>query len=176
MSNQTTASELEFTVQCAYCRGIVPSDEVECLRCGAPLPDNSLSEVDEDEAIEEFVERIHEKLIKAGTSGAELAFGVGCTLEVLAVGLIMLVVFLAFTKTWTVLAVILFILTLISVLISSILAIRAREAATRSTYEREVKPEIERFNESHGLSESEFRAQAAAILPEDSPVLLYSSG
>ena len=175
MSNQTTASELELTLQCAYCRGIVPSDEVECLRCGAPLPDSSLSEVDEDEAIEEFVERIHEKLIKAGTSGAELAFGVGCTLEVLAVGLIMLVVFLAFTKTWTVLAVILFILTLISVLISSILAIRAREAATRSTFEREVKPEIERFNESHGLSEAEFRAQAAEILPEDSPVLLYSS-
>ena len=169
------ASELEFTVQCAYCRGIVPGDEVECLRCGAPLPDSTLSEVDEDEVFEDFVERIHEKLIKAGTSGAELAFGVGCTLEVLAVGLIMLVVFLAFTKTWTVLAVILFILTLISVLISSILAIRAREAATRSTFEREVKPEIARFCDFHGMSEAEFRAQAAEILPEDSPVLLYSS-
>ena len=91
MSDQKTISELEFTVRCAYCRGIVPRDEVECMRCGAPLPDSSLGEVNEAEDFEDFLERIHEKLIKAGTSGAELAFGVGCTLEVLAVGLIMLV-------------------------------------------------------------------------------------
>ena len=70
---------------------------------------------------------------------------------------------------------ILFILMLISILISSILSIRAREAATRSTYYREVKPEIERFNTFYGLSEDEFRVQAAEILPEDSPVLQYST-
>lgn len=174
MSDQTTASQPEFTVQCAYCRGMVPADEVECPRCGAPLEDNSLVKGVEDETLEEFIERSHEKLIKAGTSGAELAFGVGCTLEVLAAGLIMLFIFFVFTKTWTILAVILFILTLISILISSILSIRAREAATRSTYEREVKPEIALFKETHGLSEDEFRVQAAEILPENSPVLQYS--
>jgi small-conductance mechanosensitive channel len=154
---------------------MVPGDEVECPRCGAPLEDSAWIDETQDEALEEFVERSHEKLIKAGTSGAELAFGVGCTLEVITVGLIMLFIFLVITKTWTVIAVILFILTLISILISSILAIRAREAATRSTYEREVKPEIERFNSYHGLSQDEFRVQAAEILPEDSPVLQYSS-
>lgn len=177
MSEQPKLSQLEFTVQCAYCRGLVPGDEVECPRCGAPLEPTSQTIVAaEDEGLADFVERIHEKLIKAGTSGAELAFSVGCTLEVLAVGLIMVVTFFAFTKTWTVLAVILFILTLVSVLISSILAIRAREAATRSTFEREVKPEIEHFTSSHGLDEAEFIAQAAEMLPENSPVLIYSSG
>ncbi len=169
-------SRPELNIQCAYCRGIVPGDEVECPRCGAPLPGSSLFKEAESEALEEFVDRSHEKLIKAGTSGAELAFGVGCTLEVLAVGLIMLVIFFAFTKTWTTLAVILFILTLISVLISSILAIRAREAVTRSTFEREVKPDIENFITTHGLSETEFRNQAMKFLPDDSPVLMYSSG
>ena len=167
---------VELTIQCAYCAGMVPGDEVECPRCGAPLEAKSLISGVEDETLEDFLERSHERLIKAGTSGAELAFGVGCTLEVIVVGFIMLIIFLAFTRTWTVLAVILFILTLISVLISSILAIRAREAATRSTYEREVKPEIEGFIKYQGLSEAEFRAQAAEILPEDSPILQYSSG
>jgi hypothetical protein len=154
---------------------LVPGDEVECPRCGAPLADSSPFNGTQDETLEEFVERSHEKLIKAGTSAAELAFGVGCTLEILAVGLIMLVIFFAITKTWTVLAVILFILTLISILISSILAIRAREATTRGTYEREVKPEIETFNATHELTGDEFRVQAAEILPADSPVLRYSS-
>ena len=166
---------LELTVQCAYCAGMVPAGLVECPRCGAPLEESFLIEGPRDEALEDFLERSHEKLIKAGTSGAELAFGVGCTLEILAAGLIMLVIFLVFTKTWTILAVILFILMLISILISSILSTRAREAATRSTYYREVKPEIERFNTFYGLSEDEFRVQAAEILPDDSPVLQYSS-
>ena len=167
------APPVELTVQCAYCRGLVPGDEIECLRCGAPLEAISPASPTHPETLEEFVERSHEKLIKAGTSGAELAFGVGCTLEVIVVAVIILFVFLLFTKTWTTLAVILFILTLISFLISSILAIRAREAATRSTFEREVKPEIEHFTASHELSEAEFRAQAAEFLPEDSPLFLY---
>ena len=125
------AGPLELSVQCAYCAGMVPGDEVECPRCGAPIESSFQIDGTQDEALEEFLERSHEKLIKAGTSGAELAFGVGCTLEVLAAGLIMLVIFFAFTKTWTILTVILFILMLISILISSILSIRAREAATR---------------------------------------------
>ena len=88
----------------------------------------------------------------------------------------MVIIFFAFTKTWTVLAVILFILTLISVLISSILATRAREATTRTTYEREVKPEIDHFITDYGLGKDEFNDQAAAILPPSSPVLLFASG
>ena len=96
-------------------------------------------------------------------------------LEVIAAVVIVLFIFFVFTKTWTVLVVIIFILMLISFLISSVLAIRARQAATRSTYEREVKPDIERFNAYHGLSDAEFKARAAEILPEDSPVLKYSS-
>jgi hypothetical protein len=73
------------------------------------------------------------------------------------------------------LAVILFILTLISFLVSSLLANRARQATTRTSYEREVKPEIDQFITEYELSQDEFNDQAAEILPADSPMLLYSS-
>ena len=155
---------------------MVPEGEVECPRCGAPVEGSTPLSEFQEATLEEFVESSHEKLVKAGTSAAELAFGVGCTLEVIVAGLLMVIIFLAFTRTWTILAVILFILTLISILISSILSSRARDATTRATFQREVKPEIDLFLTTHGLSEEEFNDQAAMILPENSPVLLYSSG
>ncbi len=169
-------SPMILTIQCSYCAGIVPAEEVECPRCGAPLGESTPIPVSQEQALEELVERSHEKLVKAGTSAAELAFGVGCTLGVLAAGFLMAITFLAFTKTWTILAVILFILTLISVLISSILATRAREATSRTTYEREVKPEIDRFITVNGLGKDEFNDQAAELLPPSSPLLLFASG
>jgi ABC-type multidrug transport system fused ATPase/permease subunit len=155
---------------------MVPEGELECPRCGAPLEESTPASDSQEDTLEEFIESSHEKLVKAGTSAAELAFGVGCTLEVIVAGLLMVIIFLAFTKTWTILAVILFILTLISILISSILANRARDATTRATYQREVKPDIDHFLTTHGLSEDEFNDQIKKILPENSPILLYSSG
>jgi hypothetical protein len=83
----------------------------------------------------------------------------------------MVIIFFAFTRTWTTLVVILFILTLISILISSILANRAKEATTRKTFQREIKPEIEQFASLKGISQVEFFEQAAEILPTSSPLL-----
>ena len=174
-SDQEMTTPVNLTIQCSYCAGMVPEGELECPRCGAPLQESALVRDSQEATLEEFVENSHEKLVKAGTSAAELAFGVGCTLEVIVAGLLMVIIFFAFTRTWTVLAVILFILTLISILISSILAIRARDATTRTTYQREVRPEIDIFLTTHGLSEDEFNEQAAEMLPENSPLLLYSS-
>jgi ABC-type multidrug transport system fused ATPase/permease subunit len=154
---------------------MVPAEEVECPRCGAPLDDSTQISDSGEGALQEFIENSHQKLVDSGTSAAELAFGVGCTLGFLVGGLLMVIIFFAITKTWTILVVILFILTLISFLVSSILANRARQATTRTSYEREVKPEIEEFITEYGLSQEEFNDQAAELLPADSPLLLYSS-
>jgi ABC-type multidrug transport system fused ATPase/permease subunit len=154
---------------------MVPAEEVECPRCGAPLEDSPQISDSQEAALQELIENSHQKMIASGASAAELAFGVGCTLGFLVGGLLMVIIFFAITKTWTILAVILFILTLISFLVSSILANRARGATTRTSYEREVKPEIDQFITEYGLSQDEFNDQAAEILTADSPLLLYSS-
>ena len=154
---------------------MVPAEEVECLRCGAPLDDSTQISDSQEAALQELIENSHQKLVASGTSAAEIAFGVGCTLGLLVGGLLMVIIFFAITKTWTILAVILFILILISFLVSASLANRARQATTRTSYEREVKPEIDQFITEYGLSQDEFNDQAAELLPADSPLLLYSS-
>ncbi len=154
---------------------MVPAEEVECLRCGAPLEGSTKITVVNEAALQKLIENSHQKLVASGTSAAETAFGVGCTLGLLVGGLLMVIIFFAISKTWTILAVILFILILISFLVSSLLANRARQATTRTSYEREVKPEIDQFITEYELSQDEFNHQAAEILPADSPLLLYSS-
>jgi len=166
---------MNLSIQCSYCFGMVPAEEVECPRCGAPLDGSTQVSDSQEAALQEFIENSHQKLVDSGTSAAEVAFGVGCTLGFLVGGLLMVIIFFAITKTWTILAVILFILTLISFLVSSLLANRARQATTRTSYEREVKPEIDQFITEYELSQDEFNGQAAEILPADSPMLLYSS-
>jgi len=162
-------------IRCGYCLGMVPSGEVECLHCGAPIPGIS-PELDFQEIpIDDFIVACHQKLSETGTSAAELAFGVGCTLGVLVSGVLMVLIFLVLTRTWTVLFVILLILTLISFLVSTILAIRARDATTRNTYKREVKPEIDQYISQQGISSEEFFDQAAEVLPASSPLLTYSA-
>ena len=85
----------------------------------------------------------------------------------------MVIIFLVFTRTWTILAVIALIVVLISILVSSVLASRAQKATTRSTYEREIKPEINDFIASHDINQEQFSNKVAELLPEDSPLLVY---
>lgn len=173
-SEQEMSHTVDLTIQCSYCLGMVPAGEVECPRCGAPLEESAGIKDDPETDLQDLIENSHQKLVKSGTSAAEIAFGVGCTLGFLAGGLLMVIIFIAITKIWTILAVILFILTLASFLVSSILANRARQATTRTSYEREVKPEIDQFITEHDLNLDEFNEQAVEILPEDSPLLYYS--
>jgi len=164
---------IDSTIQCPYCAGAVPTHEVECPRCGAPLNESTPISDFQELTVEEFIEDAHQQLVNSGTSAAELAFGVGCTLEALVGGFLMVIIFFVFTKTWTILAVIALIVVLISILVSSVLASRAQKATSRSTFERDVKPEINVFIETHEINQEQFNNQAAEILPADSPLLFY---
>ena len=159
--------------RCDYCRGLSPAGEDECLRCGAPLQGIPPEPAFQDMSLDEYIVAANQKLAEAGTSAAELAFGVGCTLGVLVAGVLMVLIFFAFTKTWTILAIILFILTLISFLVSTILSTRAREATTRKTFLRDVQPEIDQYTSQQGISHEDFINQAADLLPSGAPLLIY---
>ena len=167
---------MDSTIQCSYCAGTVPAHEVECPRCGAPLDESTPAGDFQELTVEEFIEDADQQLAKSGTSAAELAFGVGCTLGALVGGLLMVIIFLAFTRTLTILAVIALIIILISILVSSVLASRAQKATSRSTFEREIKPEINGFIESHDINQEQFSNKAAELLPADSPLLVYMAG
>lgn len=163
-------------IQCSYCFGSVPAEELECPRCGAPLDKSDQSSDFQGLSVEEFIEEANERLIKAGTSAAELAFGVGCTLEVLVAGLLMVIIFIAITRELTILAVVALILTLISILVSSVLASRAQKIAIRSTFKRDIAPEIKEFIDFHEIDQEQFDDKAAEILPTDSPLIAFLAG
>lgn len=118
----------------------------------------------------QLVEDLNSYLVKSATSAAELAFGVGCTLGLIVILLLLLIVYFVITKTWTVVIVTGFIAVLISVIISSMLAIRARNATVEKTYQRTTRPEIERFIRANGLSEEEFSDLATSVLPASAPL------
>lgn len=172
-------------IQCSYCREFIPAREPECPMCGAPLPDSLPDQTAAGDEIREshqislkdLVEKSNQDLVKAGTRAAELAFGIGCTLGVV-VAVILLAslalitsIFFSINNDWTVLAVVTLILALISFLVSSYLSTRARQATTRTFYEREIKPEIDQFLTANSIDRREFFERASEILPEDSPLL-----
>jgi hypothetical protein len=59
---------------------------------------------------------------------------------------------------------------LAGVIISSMLATRAKNATVEKTYQRVSKPEIERFIRANGMSEEDFTNLVASVLPESAPL------
>jgi hypothetical protein len=116
------------------------------------------------------VEDLNTYLVKSATSAAELAFSVGCTLGLIVILLLLVIVYFAITKTWTIVIVTGFIATLISVIISAMLATRAKNATVEKTYQRTTKPEIERLIKARGISEEQFSDLAASVLPGSAPL------
>jgi hypothetical protein len=116
------------------------------------------------------VEDMNAYLIKSAVSAAELAFSVGCTLGAIGVLLLVVIVYFAITKTWTVVIITGLVASLVGVAISSVLATRAKNATIEKTYQRVSKPEIERFIRANGLTEEDFTNLATSVLPESAPL------
>jgi len=125
---------------------------------------------DQAQSTRQVVEDLNAYLVKSAVSAAELAFSVGCTLGVIGILLLLIIVYFAITKTWTVVIVTGLIALLVGVIVSSMLATRAKNATVEKTYQRVSKPEIERFIRANGMSEEDFTNLAASVLPESAPL------
>jgi hypothetical protein len=123
--------------------------------------------------VKQLIESSSQALADASASAAESAFGIGCSLGALLGGSVLLVAFLLGMRHWTSLAILTLVAALVSVGVSTMLSGRARNATLRSTYERQVRPQIERFRKEHGLSEAEFAALARPLIPENAPLRAY---
>jgi ABC-type transport system involved in multi-copper enzyme maturation permease subunit len=126
-------------------------------------------------ALQTLIDDSHQELVKTSTNASETAFGISCTLGLLASAVVFTIVFLAGTRAWTVLAVVVLISGLISVMVSSLLASRARNATLQTTYERRIRPKIERFLQTNSVTQQSLAGSAATRLPEDSPLLVFLS-
>lgn len=158
------------TFQCSNCGAPVQKHANTCPACGSPLPFPGRQIEELDQSTRQVVEDLNGYLVKSATSAAELAFGVGCTLGVLVIVLLLVIVYFAITKIWTIVIVTGFLAVLISVIISAMLATRAKNATVEKTYQRTTKPEIERFIKAHGMSEEEFSELSASVLPASAPL------
>jgi ABC-type multidrug transport system fused ATPase/permease subunit len=162
-------------INCPNCDAGLSAGTSICHECGSPLPEGITSSDKQGKSLDELIVKSNQILVDSGTRAAEIAFGVGCTLGLIINLVLMVIVFLTITKTWTVLAVILLIISLISILVSSLLSSRAKNATTRTTYERDIKPEFDFFLSENNLSIEVVTEKAGDLLLEDSPLLAYLS-
>lgn len=163
----------EARMECAYCAVESPASEIECPACGAPLQEGLPVGESPDYSIEELIDNSNQILVNAGSRAAEMAFNISCFLGILIGVILLVIIFIALTRVWTILAVIALIFALISILVSSLLSSRANTATSDSTYEREVKPEIDRYLATHDVSRVDFNRKAAEVLPANAPLMFY---
>jgi hypothetical protein len=125
------------------------------------------------QAIRELVEDSNQRLVSTGTSAAESAFGIGCSLGGMVTMVLLLIVFAIGWRDWTLLAIVALVAILLATGISAWLAIRAKSATIQATFEREVRPQIERYVRANRLTNLEFGLLADNIITEDAPLRKY---
>jgi hypothetical protein len=160
--------------QCPNCGAGFPALVGNCPACGYPLGEGEpVENASRTEALPELVENANQTLATAATRGAETAFGISCSLSLILIILVLVVLFFAATRKWTILAVVASIAGLAAVMLSAILATRARDATLSATYRRSVQPEIEAYLSTSGLTRPQFDALARQQLPEDAPLCQF---
>ena len=158
---------------CPNCGANVSDEQTSCPACGAPLYSESQSPEASQQAVQELVETSNQQLVSSGTSAAESAFGIGCSLGGMVSMVLLLLVFAIGGRDWTLLAIVALVAILIAMGVSAWLATRAKFATIQTTYEREVGPQIERYIRANRLTGLEFGILADQIMAEDAPLRNY---
>jgi hypothetical protein len=118
----------------------------------------------------EFVEQLNEKLRQAGVSSAETAFGIGCSIGLLPIGLVILVL-LIFDVVNIILAFTLLLLTVLAMTgVGMLAASTARVNTTRRVFLGEVEPVITGYLLQAGWTRQQFADQAESLLGPDAPL------
>ncbi|HJW91405.1 MAG TPA: hypothetical protein VJ436_12250 [Anaerolineales bacterium] len=124
-------------------------------------------------SLQQLIENSNQALADSSSSAAESAFGIGCSLGVLLGSLLLLIAFFLGIRHWTLLAIFTLVAALVSLGVSTGLAGRARNATLRTTYERQVRPQIERFLREYSLTPEEYATLVIPLVPENSPLQVY---
>jgi hypothetical protein len=164
-----SAVSAERVRQCSNCGANVAAEADACPACGAPLSAAPISQ----QALRQLVETSNQDLVARGTSAAESAFGIGCSLGGMATLVLVLATFALGGRDWTSLAIVALVAILISTGVSAFLATRARSATVTATYQRVVGPEIDKYVRANRITRPEFDALAAEMIPKGAPLRSY---
>lgn len=122
-----------------------------------------------------FITEMNEKLTTAGASNAELAFGLGCSVSIVPLGIILLLLYIIGVRGWVTFGFLALIGVLLATAISTYLASRARRSGISGTFERQIRPAILEYLEANQLDHQEFQQIMEAVLPGDAPLRRYYS-
>jgi hypothetical protein len=118
-----------------------------------------------------FADGLNQALITAGTTFAEQAFGLGCSLSIIPIGLVLLVAVILGARNWITISLVGLAELLVALVIVSSLSIRARRRAIARVYQNESIPAIRRYIDEQGYSLDEFIGKVAERLPESALLL-----
>lgn len=137
--------------------------------------DDHPSPPDQPQELAALAERLNESLRLSGASSAEQAFGIGCTLGVFPILVILLVLFI-FKVINLILALILLVMGLLALVgVAMLAAQRARLNGVSRAYRTGVKVEIDQYLARSGLTRSEFDHLVSKLLPAGAPLQAFLS-
>jgi hypothetical protein len=168
MSSETQTSELK----CSSCGSVLQANFAFCPSCGETLTaSDEFTGLMEDRDLAEFITTANQHLAEAGASAAESAFGLGCYIGFIPVALFTVIVFLVGFRNWIIIALVGLGAALVTTGIAALLSRRARETNVRTTYHREVEPQIETYTNERSISHAEFEAAVIEVLTGDDPLV-----
>ena len=130
---------------------------------------------DRSRDLADLAERLNESLRLSGASSAEQAFGIGCTLGLTPILVILLVLFI-FKVINLILAFILLVMGLLVMVGMAMLAAqRARLNGMTRAYHIGVKAEIDQYLAQSGLTRPEFDRLVSKLLPAGAPLQAFLS-
>jgi len=113
-----------------------------------------------------FADKLNQTLVTSGTTFAEQAFGLGCSLSLIPMGLVMLAAIILGARNWITISLVGLAEVLIAMVITAFFSNRARQGAIARVYRDEVLPEIHRYLDEQQCSIDEFTGKVAEHLPE----------
>lgn len=131
-----------------------------------PTPDQSQELLD-------LAEHLNESLRLSGASSAEQTFGIGCTLGLAPILVILLVLFIFKVINLILALMLLFMGLLVMVGVAMLAAQRARQNGVIRAYNTDVKAEIDQYLVRSGLTRSEFDRLVSKLLPAGAPLQAF---
>jgi len=137
--------------------------------------DDLPSTSDQSQELASLAERLNESLRLSGASSAEQAFGLGCTLGLTPI-LVILVVLFVLKVINLILAFILLVMGLLAMVgVAMLVAQRARQNGMMRAYRTGIEAEIKQYLAQTGLTRPEFDRLVSKLLPEGAPLQAFLS-
>ena len=122
-----------------------------------------------------LAERLNESLRLSGASSAEQAFGIGCTMGLAPILVILLILFILKVINLILAFILLVMGLLVMVALAMLVAQRARLNGMARAYHSGIEAEIDQYLAQTSLTRPEFDRLVSKLLPEGAPLQAFLS-